>query len=198
MRRLEEIRKKIKETEEKPKLDREAQGRLGELIVEAWLSKHGLDVYPLPQDYGTKKLLLPNGGKRPDFAAAFFSKDTTAPNEMFFVDAKFHATGTDGIFSLEEQEINDFRKAMEYFKANVLFIALIPKEQVDRIYLIGLDEISEMNSFGPKGKFSLPSDESQKAQYLIGHTTKSEYDCSVSRLRGLGFQGDVPEYPSKN
>jgi hypothetical protein len=188
---LEKIRARLKEQAEqaeKPARERRARGRLGEIIVEAWLREQcGLEVQPLPQDIGTKHLLLPEGGKRPDFAVAF------SPDEdVFFVDAKLHVTNNLKQFSLEAKEIEDFRLAMRQLKVDVLLIALVPLERVNHLYLIGLDEIAEENRFGAAGVFEL---DQAGEQWLIGHITKQDYEAAQERLRKEGVNDDVPHYP---
>lgn len=189
---LDKIRARLKEQAdraEKLARERQARGRLGEIIVEAWLREQcSLEVQPLPQDIGTKHLLLPEGGKRPDFAVAF------SPDEdVFFVDAKLHATNDLKQFLLKATEIEDFRLAMREFKVDVLLIALVPRERVNRLYLIGLDEIADENRFGPAGVFNL---DQAGEQLLIGHITKQDYEAAQERLAKEGVNDDVPPYPS--
>lgn len=184
---LETIRARLRE-------DRERSvriGRLGEIIVEAWLRENfRLLVEPLPQEFGTKLHLLPKGGKRPDFAVTFDEKE-----DYFFVDAKLHNTSGLTHFSLSKKEIKDFRLGIEQLGADTLLIALVPRERVDLLFLIALDEIAAENEFGPPGVFKLdPNDEGRR----FGPIGRPAYDAAVTRLRYEGFSGDVPAYPDTN
>ncbi len=168
--------------------DRRDSGRLGEILVEDWLrADERLEVQPLPQDIGDKRLLLREGGKRPDFAVAFRSD-----GECFFVDAKLHAT--DGLqqFALDLSEIAEFRSAMRQLEITSLLIALVPREQVDKLFLITLDDIEAKNEFGPPGTFKLdPTD----ALRLFGPFTREAYDLALRRFHAEGYTGEVPPYP---
>jgi hypothetical protein len=187
MTNLDKIRARLKDQIERPLRERQARGRFGELIVEAWLKQRCMEVQPLPQDIGTKHLLLPEGGKRPDFAVAFSPEDG-----VFFVDAKLHNTNDLKQFSLESDEIEDFRSAMRQLAVDVLLIALVPRERVDRLYLIGLNEIAEDNEFGAAGLFNL---DHANDQWFIGHISKEDYESALARLKREGFTADVPSYP---
>lgn len=182
------IRTRLREEVERPAHARKASGRLGEIIVENWLREQcRLEVQPLPQDMGTKRFLLPEGGKRPDFAVAF-----NLSEDCFFVDAKLHATNGLSQFSLDLNEIADFRSAMRQLDVDHLFIALLPRESVDRLYLISLDEIERDNEFGSEGGFALDPDDPHRR---FGPITRDAYDAALERVRNEGFKGDVPDYP---
>ena len=160
-------------------------GRLGEIIVENWLRQTcQANIVALPQGRGTKLQLLPGGGKRPDFAVE-------VEGGVFFVDVKLHSTGGLQEFSLGQPEINEFRLAMMAFDISVLFIALLPREAVDRLYFIELSEIEESNEHGPAGIFHLRDDDTQR---LMGPISKAAFDRAVYEYREEGFDGDVPDF----
>ncbi|WP_298814715.1 hypothetical protein [uncultured Sphingomonas sp.] len=183
---IDEIRRQLQERKE-AKQARRDNGRLGEIIVETWfLEVARADVLRLPQERGTKGQLLPEGGKRPDFVVEL--DDAT-----FLVDAKLHQTGGLKQFSLASDEIADFRKAMPQLGVEPLVIALIPREAVDCLFLIGLDEIESANQHGPAGTFNLDlADPSRR----FGPITALAFDRAVGRYRDEGYTGYVPAYPA--
>ncbi|MGR6331444.1 hypothetical protein ACU5AX_20475 [Sphingomonas sp. XXL09] len=156
--------------------------------MEAWLREdRRLVIERLPQKLGTKLHLLLKGDKRPDFAAAFDENE-----DYFFVDAKLPDTNGLTYFSLSQEEIHDFRLGIKQLGSDTLLIALVSREGVDLLFLIGLDEIAADNEFGPPGVFKLdPNDEGRR----FGPIGRPAYDVAVTRLRHEGFSGDLPAYP---
>lgn len=166
---------------------RRDNGRLGEIVVESWLREvPQLEVEPLPQDKGTKKFLLPDGGKRPDFAVEM-------DGDVFFVDAKLHQTQGLSEFSLDITEIAEFRKAMHQLDIGTLFIALLPREAVDCLFLIELSDIENKNEHGAPGVFRLDVSDNLRR---FGPVSKEAFDRAILQYRREGFSGDVPEYPA--
>jgi len=157
--------------------------------VENWLREdRKLDVQPLPQDMGTKAILLPEGGKRPDFLVEI-------DDDSFFVDAKLHQTDSLREFSLSPDEIRDFRQAMQYMGIQVLFIALLPREAINFLFLIELTEIENKNDYGTPGIFNLDLDDGSRK---FGPISQEEFDRAVKQYRKEGFDGEIPEYPSSH
>lgn len=184
MSKIDELRSKLQE-EQRSRRARQDNGRLGEIIVESWLREDSrLDIQPLPQDLGTKRFLLPEGGKRPDFAVELDSK-------TFFVDAKLHQTNGLKYFSLDANEIADFRKAMEQLEISMLFIALLPREAIGCLFLIELGEIEYKNEHGPAGIFNLNLADNSR---MFGPISHESFGQAVDKYRREGFSGDVPDY----
>jgi len=183
---IEEIRRKVRENEDVKRALRD-NGRLGEIIVEAWFRETArADVLRLPQEWGTKGLLLPKGGKRPDFVVEM-------EGVTFLVDAKLHQTNGLTQFTLDGGEIADFRKAMPQLDIAPLLIALIPREAVDCLFLLGLDEIESANAHGPAGTYNLDLGDPARR---FGPITASAYDRAVGRYKDEGYSGQVPAYPA--
>jgi len=186
MNKIDELRSKLQE-EQRSRRARQDNGRLGEIIVESWLREDSrLDIQPLPQEQGTKRFLLPEGGKRPDFAVECDSR-------TFFVDAKLHQTNNLKQFSLDANEVADFRKAMAQLEISMLFIALLSREAIDCLFLIELGEIEYNNEHGPAGIFNLNFADNLRR---FGPISRESFGQAVDKYRREGFSGDVPDYPA--
>lgn len=117
-----------------------AKGRFGEILVESWLrERRQLDVTAVPQERGRKRELVGADAKRPDFLAIMTGDgDAAIP---IIIDAKFH-TVVDGLFSLSETEVEQFRATLKQWGMGWCVIALIQAQHPNAITLIALSEMT--------------------------------------------------------
>lgn len=167
--------------------DRQDSGRFGEILIAAWLREEArLEVDEIPQSRDNKLIYVPENGKRPDFFVYL-------EDQAFLIDAKLHSIGSENIFSLNLDEIKKFRVFMEEWKTNILFIALIPRQFPDCLFLIGLDEIEKDNDFGAPGSFKVDLNDKVRR---FGPFSKAAYANAERAFRAEGFTGAIPPYPA--
>lgn len=167
-----------------------ARGRLGEILIEAWLREiRGLEVLVVPQTKGTKREFVSENGKRPDFMASL-SEENGAPAVNILFDAKFLSVGKEKLMWISEVEMQQYDETMREWGCDLLFFALVPLEYPNQIVLI---ERSEMINDSGRSRWTFGLTNGENRYWDI---PAEFYQRSVRQLGREGYDiALVPTYP---
>lgn len=186
--KLLEVRAKLVregQAREAAKRKRRLKGRLGELLIEAWLRvRHGDEVLKFPDDPATKWEYVTADGKRPDFLVTLDSG--SAEQTAVVIDAKLH-TLTNSTFWVSEAEYQEYLSALKQWGTDWLFFAVIDAAKPDAFELFHHAAL-KMVASGREFVLGVPGNPREAISRL-------EYDAAVAQLPIYNFDpAEAPTY----